>query len=77
MNDIETLLDMLDKHVEEIVEQEQHIAKLQKQLETAEKVCKAANIYVKGGYSPVAIGWDEMIKALGEWQKERFKEVTA
>ena len=49
-------------------EQSEFIEELQRRLRVAEKVCYAAHRYVKHGDSPVAVGWDMMLDALGAWQ---------
>jgi hypothetical protein len=41
---------------------------LRERLKMAEKVCRAADAYVRYGNSPVAIGWDGLLDALGEWK---------
>lgn len=41
---------------------------LRERLKKAEKVCRAADAYVRYGNSPVAIGWDGLLDALGEWK---------
>jgi coenzyme F420-reducing hydrogenase alpha subunit len=51
-------------------EQSEFIEELQRRLRVAEKVCYAALIYVKSANSPLAMGWDTLLGALGEWQAD-------
>ena len=65
------IFEMFERHNKLTEEQSEFIEELQRRLRVAEKVCYAAHMYVKHGDSPVAVGWDMMLDALGAWAKDK------
>lgn len=50
-------------------DEHKQIAAIIQQLESADKVAKAASLYVKHINSPLCIGWDDLIDALAAWKE--------
>jgi len=50
------------------------VEELQRRLSLAEKVCYAANSYIRHINSPLAVGWDMLLGALKAWTSDPAKK---
>ena len=61
------LYDLFEQEDARAEELSQYIDELHGRVALAEKVCYAANRYIKYINSPIALGWDELIDCLQKW----------